>query len=356
VHGGGGGGHRREGKPWTSINFRARLKSSDPRRGDHRQPAAHDQGRPFPGRRLRSSTTTRAALSGRATAAAATPSSRHFLLAGKTATGRRLTGRSALDAVEITDVATNFLREHLDRLPDALVILEGRRDAQRRPRQGSVWYLRRHSDEQIEAMYEASQLRQGRRPGSGRNSFPYVSSPPSTNSTATKRPRALSEEHRARRHARLDGRGKRFCQGLQKSSKPRRRACRPSHAATRSAGQFLRRWIVRRGRRDARRSDGHHFVPGQVPGTIATTGLPWLQLRLDGLERLNAGAKAIAAQAIDLLTKARGAEKAADGVRSLHQDHALQAVSARGRQTAPFLNEELDGNASLMEKAEGEIK
>ncbi len=80
-----------------------------------------------------------------------------FTFKGKTshAAGAPWVGRSALDAVEIMDVATNFLREHLP-LSQRLhyVILEGGEAPNVVPDKASVWYYVRNTDEQLEDMYQ----------------------------------------------------------------------------------------------------------------------------------------------------------------------------------------------------------
>ncbi len=64
-------------------------------------------------------------------------------------------GRSALDAVELMNIATNFLREHLHygyRMH--YVITEGGEAPNVVPDRASVWYFVRNSDERIKGMYE----------------------------------------------------------------------------------------------------------------------------------------------------------------------------------------------------------
>ena len=64
-------------------------------------------------------------------------------------------GRSALDAVELMNVATNYLREHLHythRLH--YIITEGGEAPNVVPDKASVWYYIRNTDERIEAMYQ----------------------------------------------------------------------------------------------------------------------------------------------------------------------------------------------------------
>jgi aminobenzoyl-glutamate utilization protein B len=79
-----------------------------------------------------------------------------FTFKGKTAhaAGAPWVGRSALDAVEIMNVATNYLREHLP-LSQRMhyVILEGGEAPNVVPDRASVWYYVRNTDEQLEDMY-----------------------------------------------------------------------------------------------------------------------------------------------------------------------------------------------------------
>ena len=80
-----------------------------------------------------------------------------FTFRGKTAhsAGAPWAGRSALDAVEIMNVAANFLREHLT-LAHRLhyVVLEGGEAPNVVPDKASVWYYIRNTDEDVEAMYQ----------------------------------------------------------------------------------------------------------------------------------------------------------------------------------------------------------
>lgn len=71
------------------------------------------------------------------------------------AAGAPWSGRSALDGVEIMNVATNYLREHLHythRLH--YVITEGGEAPNVVPDRASVWYYIRNTDERLEEMYE----------------------------------------------------------------------------------------------------------------------------------------------------------------------------------------------------------
>jgi aminobenzoyl-glutamate utilization protein B len=79
-----------------------------------------------------------------------------FTFKGKTAhsAGAPWVGRSALDAVEIMNVAANYLREHLQ-LSQRLhyVVLEGGEAPNVVPDRASVWYYVRNTDERLEDMY-----------------------------------------------------------------------------------------------------------------------------------------------------------------------------------------------------------
>ncbi|MHC4297874.1 MAG: amidohydrolase [Planctomycetota bacterium] len=80
-----------------------------------------------------------------------------FTFEGKTAhsAASPWSGRSALDAVEIMNVATNYLREHLNFTHRMhYVIPEGGQAPNVVPDKASVWYFLRNSDRRLEAMYE----------------------------------------------------------------------------------------------------------------------------------------------------------------------------------------------------------
>ena len=79
-----------------------------------------------------------------------------FTFKGKTAHGAYpYSGRSALDAVELMNVATNFLREHLYfTYRMHYVIIEGGEAPNVVPDRASVWYYLRNSDDNVEDMYK----------------------------------------------------------------------------------------------------------------------------------------------------------------------------------------------------------
>jgi aminobenzoyl-glutamate utilization protein B len=80
-----------------------------------------------------------------------------YSFTGKTAhsAGGPWAGRSALDAVEIMNISTNYLREHLHfTYRMHYVIIEGGEAPNVVPDKASVWYYLRNTDEKLEDMYE----------------------------------------------------------------------------------------------------------------------------------------------------------------------------------------------------------
>ena len=80
-----------------------------------------------------------------------------FTFRGKTAhsAASPWDGRSALDAVELMNISTNFLREHLHYTHRMhYVITEGGEAPNVVPDKASVWYFVRNTDERIEDMYD----------------------------------------------------------------------------------------------------------------------------------------------------------------------------------------------------------
>jgi len=80
-----------------------------------------------------------------------------FTFKGKTAhsAGAPWSARSALDAVEIMNVATNYLREHLNYTYRMhYVIVEGGEAPNVVPDKATVWYFVRNTDDKLEDMYK----------------------------------------------------------------------------------------------------------------------------------------------------------------------------------------------------------
>ena len=80
-----------------------------------------------------------------------------FTFTGKTAhaAGAPWSGRSALDAVELMNIATNYLREHLQTSARLhYIITEGGEAPNVVPDKASVWYFVRNTDDRLEEMFE----------------------------------------------------------------------------------------------------------------------------------------------------------------------------------------------------------
>jgi len=233
-----------------------------------------------------------------------------FTFKGKTAhsAGAPWVGRSALDAVELTNVAANFLREHLP-LTHRLhyVILEGGEAPNVVPDRASVWYYVRNTDERLEEMYKrvvdcanAGALASGTELASARvlsaihqrHANKAAAELIQTNIELVGMP-AWSEEEQA------------FAKALQKELGVEEKGM-PAEVGKLEAPS---RTFVGGGSSDVGdvtliAPTATITFPGQVPGAI---GHHWSSVACNygslAWKGLNAGAKAIAASAIDLLTK-----------------------------------------------------
>ncbi len=232
-----------------------------------------------------------------------------FSFRGKTAHGANAwAGRSALDAVEIMNVSANFLREHLDPAYRMhYVILQGGEAPNVVPDKASVWYYVRNSDERIEAMYErvvncakAGALASG------------------TELTSTRFIAAVHQSHGNKAAAELFQKNielvgmpswteeeQAFAKALQKELKA------PEEGMSTKVGNLREPGPVFIGGGSSDVGDVTLVAPtatirfpGQVPGSI---GHHWSSVASNygstAWKGLNAGAKAIAASAVDLLTK-----------------------------------------------------
>jgi aminobenzoyl-glutamate utilization protein B len=286
-----------------------------------------------------------------------------FSFAGRTAHGAAAwTGRSALDAVEITDVATNFLREHLDPAYRMhYVILEGGEAPNVVPDKASVWYYVRNSDEAIESMYErVLNCAKAGALASGTELLPvrFIA--------------AVHQRHGNKAAAELYQKNielvgmpawtdeeNAFAKALQKNLKAKEEGM-PTKVSTLRAP------------RDNSFGGGSSDVgdvtlvaptatilfPGQVPGTIAHH---WSSVACNygstAGKGLNAGAKAIAASAVDLLTKPEELKKLRTEFEAYIKTNPYKPFLPADAKPPLDLNEGLMKKwRPLMEKAEGEIR
>lgn len=273
-----------------------------------------------------------------------------FTFKGKTAHGASpWGGRSALDAVDLMNVATNFLREHLFYTYRMhYVITEGGEAPNVVPDKASVWYFVRNSDERVEEMYEkvincanAAALATGTELDDircltavhQRHNNKALAELFQKNIELVGMPKWSDEEQT-------------FANALQKEL-GREETGMPAEVDT------LRertRTFVGGGSSDVGdvtlvAPTATIRFPGQVPGAI---GHHWSSVASNygstAWKGLNVGAKAMAASAIDLLTKPEELEKIRDEFKEYSRENPYR----------PFLHAEavppLDLNEELMKK------
>jgi len=232
-----------------------------------------------------------------------------FTFKGKTAHGASAwAGRSALDAVEIMNVATEYLREHFDPAYRMhYVITEGGQAPNVVPDRASVWYYVRNSDERVEEMYERVL-----------NCAKAGSLASGTELAAVRFIAAVHQQHSNKAAAELYQKNielvgmpawteeeNAFAKALQKELKAPEAGMpskvdalrAPSGASTGGGSSDVGDVTLIAPTATIR-------FPGQVPGSVShhwsVVAANWGSTAWKGL---NAGAKAIAASAIDLLTK-----------------------------------------------------
>jgi aminobenzoyl-glutamate utilization protein B len=280
-----------------------------------------------------------------------------FTFKGKTAHGASpWNAVSALDAVELMNIATNFLREHLFYTYRMhYVIKEGGEAPNVVPDRASVWYYVRNSDERVEEMYakvkdcaRAAALATG---------------------AELENIRCYSAVHQ--RHA-----NKAAAELMQKNidlvGMPE--WTEVEHAYARAMQKELGKEEKGMPTEVGEIGDSsRHFVgggssdvgdvtliaptatirfPGQVPGAI---GHHWSAVAGNygstAWKGLNAGAKAIAASAIDMLTKPEELKKLRDEFEEYTRDHPYKPFLPEDAQPPIDLNKELmDRWRPLMEK------
>ncbi len=273
-----------------------------------------------------------------------------FTFKGKTAHGASpWNAVSALDAVELMNVATNFLREHLFYTYRMhYVIKEGGEAPNVVPDKASVWYYVRNSDERVEEMYakvincaKAAALATGAELESilcysaihQRNANKAAAELIQKNIDLLGMPEWTEGENA-------------FAKALQKELGKEEKGMPTEVGEIRDSSQHF----VGGGSSDVGdvtliAPTATIRFPGQVPGAI---GHHWSVVAGNygstAWKGLNAGAKAIAASAIDMLTKPDELKKLRDEFEAYSVEHPYK----------PFLPEDaqppLDLNKELMEK------
>lgn len=274
-----------------------------------------------------------------------------FTFRGKTAhsAGAPWEGRSALDAVELMNVATNFLREHLHytyRLH--YVITEGGEAPNVVPDKASVWYYIRNTDDRIEEMFERV-----------KNCAKAAALATGTESVGIRYIAAVHQRHLNKAAAELYQKNielvgmpewteeeQAFAKALQKELGKEEKGM-PMAVDTLKEPD---RTFVGGGSSDVGdvtliAPTATIRFPGQVPDAI---GHHWSCVSSNygstAWKGLNAGAKAMAASAIDLLTKPEELKKLRDEFEAYSKEHSYKPYLPEG--SVP----PLDLNAELMNK------
>jgi len=285
-----------------------------------------------------------------------------FTFRGKTAhsAGAPWMGRSALDAVEIMNVAANFLREHLP-LAHRLhyVILEGGEAPNVVPDKASVWYYIRNTDEEVEAMYDRV--------------LDCAKAGALASGTELAGVRVLSAVHQ--RHANkclaeliqknIDLAGmpawteeeNAFAKALQKELGKEEKGMPVEVGKLKAPGEVF----VGGGSSDVGEvtlvaPTATLSFPGQVPGAI---GHHWSTVAATfgstAWKGLNAGAKVIAATALDLLTDPGPLKKVRDEFEATSRQHPYKSFLPAEAQPPIDLNQDLMKKwRSLMERSDQE--
>ncbi|MBN2316072.1 MAG: amidohydrolase [Sedimentisphaerales bacterium] len=255
-------------------------------------------------------------------------------------------GRSALDAVEIMNVSTNYLREHLHYAYRMhYVILEGGEAPNVVPDQASVWYFLRNTDEQMEDMYErVLNCAKGAAPATGTELSDVRVIAAVHQSHANKAlaelmykniklvgmPEWTQEEHE-------------FAKALQKE------LGRAEKGMPKEVGTLGKPAAVFTGGASSDHGDVTLIAPtatirfpGIVPGAI---GHHWSTVAgnygSSAWKGLNAGAKAMAATAIDLLTLPDELQKIREEFEEHSKQHPYKSFLPEGTQPPLDINEEL---------------
>jgi len=283
-----------------------------------------------------------------------------FTFSGKTAhsAGAPWAGRSALDAVEIMNISTNYLREHLHythRLH--YVIMEGGEAPNVVPDRASVWYYIRNTDERIEGMYErvvncakAAALATGTeleeiRVLTGihqRHSNRGMAELIESNIKLVGMPAWSDEENEFARSLQkeLGTEEKGYPEEVSELKKPSGIQVGGGSSDVGEVTLVAPTATLR--------------FPGGVPGMI---GHHWSAVSAyygsAAWKGLNAGAKVMAATAIDLFTKPKLLEEIKEEFTEYSKDHPYKSLLPEGAEPPLYLNKELmEKYRVLMEEAE----
>jgi len=272
-----------------------------------------------------------------------------FTFKGKTAhsAGSPWSGRSALDAVELMNIAANYLREHLKytyRLH--YVIIDGGEAPNVVPDKASVWYYIRNSDDLVEDMYERVV-----------NCAKAAALATSTELLKVRTLAAVHQRHANQAAAELFQKNielvgiptwteeeHEFAKALQRELGKEEKGMPtevdslkdPSHST------FVGGGSSDVGDVSLITPTATIRFPGQVPESI---GHHWSSVTCNygstAWKGLNAGAKAMAASAIDLLTKPEELKKLREEFEAYSEEHPYKSFLPEDAEPPLDLNEEL---------------
>ncbi len=270
-----------------------------------------------------------------------------FTFRGKTAHGASAwQGNSALDAVEIMNVATNYLREHLHyghRMH--YVIVNGGEAPNVVPDVASVWYFVRNSDKNVEEMYErvincakAAALATGTELAGircltaihQRHANKAAAELFQKNIELVGMPQWTEEDHE-------------FARELQKNLEAEEKGMPGKvDSLTAPSGSFVGGGSSDVGDVTLIAPTATISFPGGVPGNISHH---WSSVAANygptAWKGLNAGAKAIAASAVDLLTKPEELKKLRDEFEEYSKEHPYKLFLPDDSEPPTDLNEQL---------------
>ncbi len=275
--------------------------------------------------------------------------------------GAPWTARSALDAVELMNIAANFLREHLYYTYRMhYVIVEGGQAPNVVPDRASVWYYIRNTDERVEEMYRrVVNCAQGAALATG------------TELTETRIISAIHQRNANQRLAELlfeniefvgmpswSEEEHAFAKALQKELGREERGMPTDYDPLREPSEVF----TGGGSSDV--GEVTRVVPtatlrfpGQVPGNI---GHHWSCVAANygstAWKGLNAGAKVMAATVIDLFQRPEELKTMREQFDAFEKEHPYKSFLPEDAQPPLDLNQELmEKFRSRMEKAEKEI-
>jgi aminobenzoyl-glutamate utilization protein B len=271
-----------------------------------------------------------------------------FSFRGKTAHsgGAPWNGRSALDAVEITNMATNLLREHLFYSHRMHYVVPGGGEAPNVvPDRASVWYYVRESDERVEDMYQrVVNCAKAGALASGTDLTVRVYTATHQQHANKALAELIDANIRAIGMPKWTEEEQAFARALQRELKAAEKGMPTDVSAIQAT---TRETFVGGGSSDVGEvtlvaPTATIRFPGQVPGAISHH---WSSVSCNygttAWKGLNAGAKAIAASAIDLLTRPDALKQIRDEFEAYSKTHPYKSFLPADAEPPLDMNKEL---------------